>query len=80
MYNEYEFSSANVVLSSCDGTEYLGINPLNIQNALSSDGDIGEFTITSDYPYEYVCIKLDSVKDLNWNDITVNSYHKVKIK
>ena len=80
MYNEYEFYSANVVLTSCDGTEHLGINPLNIQNALSNDGDTGDFTITSDYLYEYVCLKLDSVKDINGNDITMNSYHKVKIK
>ena len=55
-------------------------NELNIQNALSNAGDTGEFVLNPEYGYEYVCLNLSSVKDANGNDITINSYHKVKIK
>lgn len=79
MYNEYEFLSGNVVLTNCEDSGYLGIRDLNVANALSNAGDIGEFILDQEYPYEYVCLSLTSVKDANGNDITVNSYHKVKI-
>ena len=92
MYNEYEFSSANVVLTDCEGSvlEDSCINSelnlqtcsykLNVQNALSSLGDTGEFVLSPEYGNEYICLNLSSVKDANENDITINSYHKIKIK
>ena len=79
MYSEYEFASASVVLTDCESQSYLGLNYLNIQNALSNNGDVGEFVLDQNYLDEYVCLKLASVKDYNGNDITINSYHKVKI-
>ena len=79
MYSEYEFASANVVLTNCETENYLGLNYLNIQNALSNNGDVGEFVLDSNYTDEYVCLKLTSAKDYNENNITINSYHKVKI-
>ena len=80
MYNEYEFESANVVLTNCEDSSYLGINDLNIANALSINGDVGEFTLDENYDGDYICLKLTSVKDVDNNDININSYHKVKIK
>jgi len=80
MYNEYEFSSANVVLTNCEDGQYLGLRELNVSNALSSVGDMGEFILDQQYPYDYVCLNLTSVKDANGNDKIINSYHKVKIK
>lgn len=79
MYNEYEFSSANVVLTNCEDS-VLGNNQLNINDALSNSGNTGTFILNSSYQYEYVCLSLGSVKDVNGNDININSYHKVKIK
>lgn len=79
MYSEYEFSSANVILTNCEDTGYLALNELNIGNALSNAGDTGEFILSEGYMNEYVCLSLNSVKDANGNDITINSYHKVKI-
>lgn len=79
MYNEYEFNEANVSLNDCEGT-IIGENILNIQNALSKDGDVGQINLNSNYNKEYICLNLTSVKDINGNFINVNSYHKVKIK
>lgn len=79
MYNEYEFESGMVVLTNCEDSSYLGINTLNIQNALSNNGDVGEFVLDTNYENDYVCLGFTSVKDVNGNDITINSYHKVKI-
>ena len=80
MYNEYEFTSAKVILTNCENTGYLGINDLNVENALSNNGDIGEFILNPEYSYNYVCLSLTDVKDINGNEIVINSYHKVKIK
>lgn len=79
MYNEYAFDSANVVLTDCQNSEYLGLRDINIQNALSNNGDIGEFNLDPNYSEQYVCLKIKSAKDSNGNEITINSYHKVKI-
>ena len=79
IYNEYEFESGMVVLTNCEGPGYLGLNTLNVQNALSSNGDVGEFVLDTNFDSDYICLGLTSVKDVNGNDITINSYHKVKI-
>lgn len=78
MYNEYEFASAYVTLTNCDGGT-IGITQLNITNALSLTGDSGSFTIASETIPEYVCLNLTNVKDYYDNDVEINSYHKIKI-
>ncbi len=80
MYNEYEFQSAKVSLTDCESTNGEMLADLNIQNALSSAGDVGQFVLDSNKQYDFICLKLTSVKDVYGNDITINSYHKVKIK
>lgn len=79
MYSEYEFASASVALTDCESDGYLGLDYLNIKNSLSNNGHVGEFVLDSNYTGNYVCLKLVSVKDYNGNDITINSYHKIKI-
>lgn len=83
IYDEYQFSAANVLLTDCSNN-ILGIADLNIQNALSWSGEQGNFvlnleTLSVNTEY-YVCLNLTNVKDINGQDITINSYHKVKIK
>lgn len=79
LFDEYQFSSAAVLLTDCSGTE-LGKVALNIQNALSWSGDQGNFVLNTDVLSEYVCLSLTDVNDINGQGITINSYHKVKIK
>jgi hypothetical protein len=61
MYNEYEFSQGNVVLTDCKNNIIEGkTNLLSVENALSSSGDVGQFTLGSDYKEDYVCLTLSS--------------------
>ena len=79
MYNEYEFTEAMVTLTDC-GEELIGEKTLNITNALSKDGDVGQINLNPDYNAENICLNLTNVKDINGNLININSYHKVKIR
>ena len=78
MYNEYEFASAMVSLTDCDSLN-LGSMNLDISSALSEEGDVNSFILNNEIP-EYVCLQLTGVKDSYGNDITINSYHKIKFK
>lgn len=80
MYNEYEFSSAVIALTNCEDSKLIDYTDLDVQAALSGSGDTGELELGSNYQYDYVCLSLNSVKDLNGKNIMINSYHKVKIK
>ncbi len=77
MYNEYEFASATVSLTDCDSLN-LGSMNLDISSALSEEGDVNSFILNNEIP-EYVCLQLTGVKDSYGNDITINSYHKIKL-
>ena len=78
MYNEFEFGSAKIALTDCNGTT-LNSYALNVDDALSKTGQTGEFSLDSLYTGSYLCLQLQNVQDVYGSDIKVNSYHKIKL-
>lgn len=77
MYNEYSFSSAIVLIDDCGVGNLSQTLSLDIASALSIDG-YNNSVILEELP-EYVCLQLIDVKDAYDNDLTINSYHKIKL-
>lgn len=86
MYNENEFSSANVVLTDCNGSVLTYddgskiSNSLDISNSLTASGSTGVFNnvIVPDGT-EYLCLELADVYDSYGILLDNNSYHKIKV-
>lgn len=86
MYNENEFSTAQVALTDCNGNilTYSNGEPISNQvdilNSLTAGGSTGVFSnVSLDNTMDYVCLKLVDTKDAFGNLVKSNSYHKIKV-
>lgn len=82
-YSEYEFQSADVVLTDCNG--HLLYGPTSISGEDATNGYSGVMSIDTiksnagSDSLNWICLKLDNVKGTNSESTTINSYHKIKI-
>lgn len=75
MYNEYEFEKAYVALTNCNANKISEQKEINIDGALSQDGDVGTLTLDNANENGFVCLQLYDKEGAQ----AKTSYHRIKI-